>query len=197
MDKAHHSFTRSAYDECELKKQFAENMASFQWATDCNVVESKESCFQGSAPFMHNPFKSIPKESVDIESELKGQTRNLSRCPEHKFDPSKFKPINITLNECKDNKLVPEYTRENRSCNVLSGISINRFNPLCDDSYLTIHQNDYIGKNTRLEVKDTYTKKREEQKQIDKRINFDVVHLKDFCKAGGQECSFIELKKRE
>lgn len=196
MDKAHHSFTRSAYDECELKKTIAESQASFNWATDSEVIESKESCFEASSPFMHNPFKSIPKDSVDIESELRGQTRNLSRCPEQKFDPSKFKPITIPeLKECKDNRLVPEYTRENRSCNVLSGISINRFNPLCEDPgnpLFFIPSNTYIGANTRLEIKDAYTQKRE----TEYRKTYDIQHLKDFCQVGKMNCAFVEPKKK-
>lgn len=192
MDKAHHSFTRSAYDECELKKSNSQSQASFKWATDMEIIESKESCFEASSPFMHNPFKSIPRDSVDIESELRGQTRNLSRCPEHKFDPSKFKPINVTLNECKDKKLIPEYTRENRSCNVLSGISINRFNPLCEDPLIYIQSNSYIGANTRLEIKDAYTQKREENFKK----SFDLQHLNESCKIGNMECTFLDLKKR-
>jgi hypothetical protein len=188
MDKAHHSFTRAAYDECELKKQMNESQASFKWATDSDVIESKESCFEASSPFMHNPFKSIPSGSIDIESELRGQTRNLSRCPEHKFDPKKFKPINIKLDECKNNKLVPEYTRENRSCNVLSGISINRFNPLCEDPLLYIPLQN-IGSNTRLQIKDEYTKKRE-----DERKSFDIIHLPDYCQVGKMQCAFVEKK---
>jgi len=192
--KAHHSFTRSSYDECELRKKITESKAPFEWRTDSNVVESKEVCFQASSPFMQNPFNSIPQDSVDIESELKGQTRNLSRCPEFKFDPTKFKPINIKLNECKDNRLVPEYTRENRSCNVLSGISINRFNPLCDDLLINIHHNDFIGRNTRLELKDTHTKKRDiETKKV---RDHDIEHLDKFCQVGRLHCSFVDLKKR-
>jgi len=193
MDKAHHSFTRSAYDECELKKSMAQSRAPFEWATDSNVVESRESCFEASSPFMHNPFKSIPKESIDIESELRGQTRNLSRCPEHKFDPTKFKPIEIKLNECKENKLVPQYTRENRSCNVLSGISINRFNPLCEDPLMYISTN-YIGANTRLKIKDAYSVKRDEKQKTIK--NFDLKHLSEFCQVGNMQCAFVEKNEK-
>lgn len=188
--EAHHSFTRAAYDECELKKQFAESTAPFNWATDNNVIESKESCFEATAPFMHNPFKSIPSNVIDIESELKGQTRNLSRCPEQKFDPAKFKPINIDLKECKDKTLVPEYTRENRSCNVLSGISINRFNPLCDDSNTNVQSNSYIGVNTRLLLKDSFETKRKSESE-----NFkgkDLKHLDNYCQVGNMHCAFVE-----
>jgi hypothetical protein len=191
MDKAHHSFTRAAYDDCELRKQCAENTAQFEWATDSNVVESQGSCFEATAPFMHNPFRSTPRDSIDIESELRGQTRNLSRCPEHKFDPLKAKTHTIDYTFCQLN-LAPEYTRTNRSCNVLSGISINRFDPLCEDPTINIQSNSYIGSNTRLEIKDAFTQKREKEQKMLK--GMDLKHLKDFCQVGNMQCAFVEKK---
>jgi hypothetical protein len=70
--------------------------------------------------------------------------------------------MNIKLNECSDNGLVPEYTRLNKSCNVFSGITINRFHPLCEDlqQLNKIHSNSYIGTNTRLQIKDSYKSKK-------------------------------------
>jgi hypothetical protein len=65
------------------------------------------------------------------------------------------------LKDCNDVKttfLTPEYTRVKRPCNILSGITINRFDPLCDDlqSLNKIQDNSYIGTNTRLSVRDTF-----------------------------------------
>jgi len=157
---AHFSFTRSRYDDCALNKTYQESTSPFDWVTDKSVIESKEVCFQGASPFMHNPFRSIPMESVDIESDLRGQNVDFSRCPEKKFNPNKQNPVkNKTLIDC-DNTLVPNYTRVGRACNVLSGISINRFHPLCEDfqEINKIHDNTYIGTNTRLAVKDAFIK---------------------------------------
>ena len=69
------------------------------------------------------------------------------------------------LAECKTNNLVPEYTRINKPCNIFSGISINRFHPLCEDLQDTnkIQSNSYIGTSTRLQVKDAFNKARQEQ----------------------------------
>ena len=111
---------------------------------------------------MHNPFKSIPATSIDIENDLRNQTRILSRCPGTRFDPTSAKNLQDnkyqSLPDCKDNILVPEYTRVNRPCNILSGISINRFHPLCEDlqDMNKIQANNYIGSNTRLQVKDAF-----------------------------------------
>lgn len=155
---SHFTFTRSAYDDCALNTKQKENDSALGWMTDNSVVESKKSCYQGASPFMHNPYRSIPMESVDLESELRGQKLDLTKCPEKKFDPSKQKQVTVNLNDC-DNTLVPVYTRLNKACNVFSGITINRFNPLCEDLQTNIHQNSYIGVNTRLQLKDVFSKK--------------------------------------
>lgn len=157
---SHFSFTRSIYDKCALDKKEQESTDPFKWVTDSQTSESKERCFLSAAsPFMQNPFRSIPNDRVDIESDLRGQTLNLSKCPQFKFNPNTQQAYNETLNECTNKQLVPEYTRTNRPCDVLSGISINRFHPLCEDFQVPskIHSNDYIGVNTRLQTKDNFS----------------------------------------
>lgn len=157
---SHFSFTRTTNDDCALLLKNKESTGPFDWATDNTITENKESCFQGSAPFSHNPYRSIPSNVVDFESELRGQTRDNSKCATHKFNPNMAPKINFKWNECTDNKLVPEYTKLNKSCNVLSGITINRFQPLYEDpqEFTKIHNNNYIGSNTRLLIKDAFKK---------------------------------------
>lgn len=160
---SHFSFTRNLYDDCSLDKKNQESTAPFNWVTDSSVVESKQSCYQGTSPFMHNPFKSIPMNSVDIESNLRGQTFKTSKCPIHKFNPhnNPYSTIGSVLHDCKDNYLTPQYTRLNKSCNIFSGININRFTPLCEDhtDVNKIHSNTYIGENSRILVKDAFKRK--------------------------------------
>lgn len=187
---AHFSFSRSSYDECALKQRNEESVAPFKWATDNTVVESKSACYLGTSPFMHNPFKSIPTGSIDIESELRGQTRNLSKCSEEKYNPATAKQYNIPIEtECVDQRLVPEYTRINKPCNIFSGISINRFHPLCEDvqELNKIHNNTLIGTNTRLQIKDAYV-----QTQQPKRLPFDFdKDMKTPCNVQGMPCAYI------
>ena len=111
---------------------------------------------------MHNPFKSIPFQNIDAESNLRGQTRNLSRCPSEKYNPYTEPKVEFPIpKECESKGLVPEYTRINKPCNIFSGISINRFHPLCEDvqQLNKIQSNSYAGVNTRLQVKDAFAKK--------------------------------------
>jgi len=159
---SHFSFTRSSYDKCAIEKKDQESQAPYRLVTDSEVAESKGVCFQSTSPFMQNPYRSVPAHSIDIESDLRGHQFQISKCPTHKYDPSKSNVFKTSINECKDNGLVPEYTRLNKSCNVFSGISINRFHPLCEDVQETnkIHSNSYIGTNTRLQIKDAFKQKR-------------------------------------
>jgi hypothetical protein len=162
---SHFSFTRNSYDDCALDKKESESTAAFKWATDSAIVESNDACYLGASPFQHNPFRSIPMGSIDIESELRGQTRFNSKCAIHKFNPETAKPVEVEIKECVDQSLVPEYTRTNRPCNVLSGITINRFHPLCEDlqQLNKIHSNTYIGTNTRLQIKDAFKERQQKQ----------------------------------
>jgi hypothetical protein len=163
---SHFSFTRNIYDSCASGQKTQESQASFEYATDSSIVESQAACFVGSAPFQQNPFRSVPTHNIDAESELRGQNYNLTRCASEMFQPG-AKPIQtVTLNECKDDKLVPQYTRNNKACN-LSGITINRFHPLCDDlqDLSKIHNNTVIGSNTRLQIKDAFSAKQLAKKE--------------------------------
>lgn len=176
---AHFSFSNSLYDKCNLDKINQESTDPFKWITD-PIYENKESCYQFNSPFMHKQFNNIPGANIDVSSELRNQTRLLTRCPEGRFDPTKLDnckncekcnqglPCGCThcketkhenkLNDCKFTGLIPEYTRVNKPCNIFAGIHINRFHPLCQDpqELNTIHNNNYIGSNTRNVVKDAF-----------------------------------------
>lgn len=159
---SHFSFTRASSDKCALEQKNKESTDPFEWLTDKSIAESKDVCFQSTSPFMQNPYRSVPSSIVDIESDLKGNTYNLSKCANRKYNPNVQKQGTNPLKECADNGLIPEYTRLNKSCNVFSGVTINRFQPLCENlqELNKIHNNSYIGINTRLHVKDAYTPKK-------------------------------------
>lgn len=153
---SHFSFTRNSADACAIDHKNKESSGPFEYATDTQV--RSQSCSLGASPFMHNHLYSIPSRAVDIESDLRGQSYNLSKCSTHKFNPQNAKKSGIPLPECSDKHLVPEYTRINKPCNLFSGITINRFHPLCEDiqQLNKIHHNSYIGTNTRLQAKDSF-----------------------------------------
>lgn len=160
---SHFSFTRISDDDCAVQKSNEESAGPYAWRTDKSVIESKGACFLSASPFMQTPFPDIPAQSIDIDSELKGRTRPLSKCPSKKYLPSEKALPDNPITDCKDLRLVPEYTRTSRPCNILSGITIDRFETLPEppQGLERIHNNTYIGVNTRLQLRDAYRKKRE------------------------------------
>lgn len=178
--KAHFSLTSGLYDKCNLDKKNQESVGPFNYMTD-TVRENNGNCWQNSSPFMHNNFSFIPSSNIDVESDLRNQTRQLTRCPEGRFDPAKQENckncekcdsgLPCDCNHCKQTKyenklkdcdkgLLPSYTRVNKPCNIFSGVNINRFHPLCEEIQNTnkIQSNSYIGASTRNVVKDAFKK---------------------------------------
>lgn len=184
---AHFSFTRTSSDQCALDHKLSESIQPFNHTTDSNVVENSSACLPSQSPYMFNNFHSVPNKVVDIESDLRGQTRLISKCPTKQYNPSTANKVDFKWKECDTTVLTPEYTRIDKPCNIFSGITINRFHPLCDDVQMKIHSNDYIGANTRLEVKDAH-----KTKEI--RPNFAITLDKSKpCMVQGQPCAFVKI----
>lgn len=160
--ESHFSFTRDKYDSCEYDKYLQESQGAFKWLSQ-NVYENPEQCHVEQSPYMRGVAShGIKRNNVDIESELLNITRQNGKCPDLKYNPQRdIVKTPEYLNDCKDSPLIPEYTRMDKPCNVFSGITINRFHPLCEDlqDYNKIHKNSYIGSNTRLQTRDAYSKK--------------------------------------
>lgn len=176
---SHFSFSNSLYDDCNLEKKQQESSGPFNWVTD-PLYKNTQNVYVSASPYMQNQYKTVPSNVIDIETDLKNMNRPLSRCPEARFNPlvnckdcsscDKGLPCGCAhcqdakfqnqLNEAKNPSLIPEYTRINKPCNVFSGVSINRFQPLCEDpqDLNKIQSNLFIGTNTRLQVKDAFSK---------------------------------------
>lgn len=170
--------TRPGYDNCALELRDRESADPNRWQMDPSVKESQQRCFVQHSPFQQTPFYSLPSTRVDIESELFGNNQLLTMCPEKRYSPMAFCKDCEKCNsgmpcgcahcasrihqqvECEPKYLEKNYTREKRSCNVLSGVNINRFNPLCDDlqDLNKIPSNAAFGSDTRFLYKDAYDK---------------------------------------
>ncbi|MDD4938236.1 MAG: hypothetical protein PHX34_04470 [Candidatus Shapirobacteria bacterium] len=164
-----------------MLKKNTESANPFNIISDVSVKESTKSCYLNQSPFMHFPQSSIPAGIVDLESRMRNQDTPLSRCDSGNSyydlnrpectdcsNCSNSLPCDclhcLTSKEhtngimCEDNGLIPTYSRINRPCDILSGIIINRAEPLCynpqDENHLPT--NDIIGINTRTFSRDSY-----------------------------------------
>jgi hypothetical protein len=87
--------------------------------------------------------------------------------------------------------LNPQYTRLNKPCNIFSGITIDRFDPMIMTQELQVPESSVIaGKNTRNQSKDQFKQKQEQEQQQQRRsvdissvgaVNCKKIHKQNFC----------------
>lgn len=96
------SFNRTKYDNCSYKVELQSSVDTLGYILSPQRYENKNKCmhqlgFVGGTAVSH-----IAGNLVDLESELRGQTRIISKCPTNSYMPSdsdlitndKTEPIN-------------------------------------------------------------------------------------------------------
>ena len=99
-------------DECYIQQQNKDNKSIFNYIVDNNMFVNQNSCFDTTPPFLNYIPIGIPTQNVDIENELRGATRNNTRCTSCKYQGDTSvdgkKDVNFTQHECKPEfKILP------------------------------------------------------------------------------------------
>lgn len=139
-------------DSCNIKHRLDESMRPLSYQTQTPLIKER---YNTSPGFLMDD-RGVKGCDIDIESDIFNINRPLSQCPSEKFPKYAINAGNVM----PDTSIRTEYTREKRPCNVLSGVNINRFEALCNDfqDTKTIHNNCYIGLNTRSFERDSKRK---------------------------------------
>lgn len=82
------SFNRTIYDNCAYNKQLNENMDILRYNLDPNKFYNADQKRIDFGVVGGNNISQSPNNLVDLESDLRNQTRLYSRCPCKKFNPS-------------------------------------------------------------------------------------------------------------
>ena len=184
-------FTRTKYDPCASNKTDLENKHAFSITTDSSSLPGKR-CFS-SFNSGYNGAHGVPNNFVDVSSELRGQTRIITRCPGSRFNPvlnctdcsncsdglpcgcDHCKKKNDDYLQCSSDNLNPQYTRLNKACNIFSGITIDRFDPLIKE--VQIPESSLIaGKNTRIQSKDQFKQIQQEKGLVKPAVDISRVN---------------------
>ena len=184
------SFNKQMYDPCNARHRFKESTGAMKYQmSNTNTSD----CYSNEPGFISRYVGGgVVGSYIDTESELKNMTRPLSECPSNQHQYKNTKEKNVR-GECGSH-LRTEYTREKRPCNVLSGVNINRFEPLCTNlqELNKIHSNCFIGANSRLETQD----RARDEKDYRKLAKKAVFHVpKEFCYPGTStnlHCNFTK-----
>ena len=151
------SYNRLIYDPCSFNQRFQESVKPLAYQTQTPRINKS---YNPNPGFLsHLEDRGVSCNRIDAESDILNITRPASKCPSRKFPVHSQRTMN-NIHPESDERLQTKYTKEKRACNVLSGININRFEPLCTDlqNPKLIHNNCYIGLNTRTHERDNQPK---------------------------------------
>lgn len=81
------SFTNKKYDACFMKDYQKNNKSIFDHVVDTSRFQNKNECNNYTAPFLTYIPSGIPNMNVDIENELKGINKPVTKCSECKYQP--------------------------------------------------------------------------------------------------------------
>ena len=81
------SFTNKKYDSCFMKDYQKNNKSIFDHVVDTARFQNKNECNNYTAPFLTYIPSGIPNINVDIENELKGINKPITKCSECKYHP--------------------------------------------------------------------------------------------------------------
>lgn len=99
------SFNRLMYDTCNYKQNLQESVSTLGYVLDNARYEHKQKCRHNLGLVGGSAVSHVAGNLVDLESELRGQTRYQSKCPCNQYMPAsdgmirndKTAPIDTTM----------------------------------------------------------------------------------------------------
>lgn len=179
------ALTRLNHDNCSYAHRLYESTSPLLYNINPVAYENCNKCHQAYPGFigkLGGDGFGIGPDRIDVDSDLRGQTRLLSRCPTHKYNPHSYnycnscencdKGLPCGCNHCKNRDvshlsdcrpgIIPIESQDTRSfdgCSDLNSVFINRFDHLCnnpqDPTRIFFYpDNRRLGEETRLDMKD-------------------------------------------
>jgi len=190
IQKSFKPLTRGIYDDCAYQRRLHESTSPLLYQIAPYAYESCQKCHQGYPGFIGSMGGAaggfgIGPDRIDIDSDIRGQTRLYTRCPTHKYNPHSYsycgscQNCNLGLpcgcNHCKTRDvsglgdcrpgIIPIESLDTRTfnaCNDLNSVYIDRFDYMCtnpqDPNKIFFYPgNRRLGDNTQLDFKDYST----------------------------------------
>jgi len=82
------SFNRSIYDTCSYKQNLQENVSTLSYILPPFRYEHKDKCRHQLGLIAGTSVSHIKGNMVDLDSELRGQTRFVSKCGDNLYVPT-------------------------------------------------------------------------------------------------------------
>lgn len=190
IQKSYRSLTRAIHDDCAYKRRLHESTSPLLYQINPVANESCTKCHQAYPGFigtMGGMGFGIGPDRVDIDSDLRGQTRLLTNCPTHKYNPTSYRHCNCNCENCHQGLpcgcahcqsrdvsglrdcrpgIIPIESLDTRSfdaCNSQKDQYLNRFDILCGNPqdpnriFNVPSERVRLGANTRQNMRDLCT----------------------------------------
>ena len=185
LQKSYHSQTRGINDDCAYKQRLHESTSPLTYVINPEAYESCSKChmaYPGFIGALGGKGFGLGPDRVDIDSDLRGQTRLQSKCASHLYNPLANKNCSgcqnydqglpcgcrqcqsrdvSNLKDCRPGIIPVESldTRSFNACNPTRAPYINRFETLCknpqDPARIFFYPgNRRLGAETRLDMRD-------------------------------------------
>ena len=82
------SFNRTKYDNCSYKVDLKSSVDTLGYILSPHRYENENKCMHQLGLVGGTSVSHIKGNMVDLESELRGQTRIISKCPDNLYTPS-------------------------------------------------------------------------------------------------------------
>lgn len=82
------SFNRTKYDTCSYKQNLQNNVSTLSYILSPMYFENASKCRNQFGLIGGMPASHIKGDLVDLDSELRGQTRYISKCGSHMYLPT-------------------------------------------------------------------------------------------------------------
>lgn len=110
------SYNRLSYDTCEYKKRLQQSVGPLQYVLNPMKYENCNKCRHEFGLVDGPAVSQVVGNLVDLENDLRGQTRQFSLCPSMKYQPSPGTTIDIVGNGCNQPRQIDITKKHLPSC---------------------------------------------------------------------------------
>ena len=100
------SYNRLRYDQCAYKKELDQSVGPLAYMLYPGRYENCSKCRHEFGLLGGTAVSHIKGNLVDLENDLRGQTRAATKCPAKKFKPNNSNTIEIVGNHCNEPRTV-------------------------------------------------------------------------------------------
>ena len=100
------SYNRLRYDQCAYKSELDQSVGPLEYILNPMKYENCQKCRHEFGLVGGTNVSHIKGNLVDLENDLRGQTRSNSKCPAKKYSPTEGSVLNIPSNRCDTSRQV-------------------------------------------------------------------------------------------